>query len=203
MLQVRWNLKPTSVKTQSTKMASFDPIHERRKAHRDFELVAQEVGATTKKQKRAMDEVPSVTRGNLRGKENNTQSIPLHKSVLPDFESACGGFDVEASSDTMSSLAPEFDIDILDVLDGADIEYSAEPRETQTDLSLKAGLDAQACWACLLALPPSSTPLSSASRTHLRVFGETMGVLDAGNIVEMSENEMRMSSLLYQMPELE
>ena len=43
MLQVRWNLKPSNAKDKKTLAAAFNPIKERFKAHRDFDLHATEV----------------------------------------------------------------------------------------------------------------------------------------------------------------
>ena len=44
MMPVRWSLKPTSGKENKTLAASFNPITERLKAHRDFDRHAQDVG---------------------------------------------------------------------------------------------------------------------------------------------------------------
>ena len=50
MLQVRWNLKPSSPKDKKTLAASFNPINERLKAHRDFDIHAHEVTHRRKRQ---------------------------------------------------------------------------------------------------------------------------------------------------------
>ena len=49
MMQVRWSLKPTSGKENKTLAASFNPITERLKAHRDFDRHAQELAPDAKR----------------------------------------------------------------------------------------------------------------------------------------------------------
>jgi len=60
MMQVRWNLKPSTVKDKKTMAATFNPINERLKAHRDFETCAYEVDVPweKKKLKREREENP-------------------------------------------------------------------------------------------------------------------------------------------------
>ena len=49
MLQVRWNLKPTTTKDKKPLAATFNPIKERFKAHRDFDLHATEIPPSKKR----------------------------------------------------------------------------------------------------------------------------------------------------------
>ena len=125
MLQVRWNLKPTTTKDKKTLAATFNPITERFKAHRDFDLHAHEIAVANKK-----------AAGGGRGKDKSSADTFQQRSKskvakLSHQDSVSSMADSVSSSETATDIhsSGSSDIGILD-FDGCD--------ELDYDLDLQA-----------------------------------------------------------------
>lgn len=200
MLQVRWNLKPANSKEKKgSRMLTFDPVSDKRRAHRDFEQHATTLKSTPLSLKRQTTTREALEEDKARAEE---ERLAKAARVLesPTFDVESPSFDVENSSETMSNI-DALDIDILADFGGEDIEYNVETRVTETDTSLEASWYANRHWASALALSPTSTPLSSACRTHLSTLlhEEAAG----GSILMMSEDDVRKCGQLFRMPQLQ
>ena len=198
MLQVRWNLKPTTTRDKKTLAASFNPLFERFKAHRDFDMYAKEVPASHKRGCGASaDSKESGAEEEEKKKTSKQQkkgkSFELSQNSTSDSSDTERGENF-ASSDTASNH--DQDIGILEFDGCDDLDYD---------------IDLQACFPlaeCGLALPspppskespstlfmqPSFAPHSGGSRMSvpkLRELEEIYDLTDSGVLVCSEQDVM-------------
>ena len=126
MLQVRWNLKPTSSKDKKVMGATFNPLKDRLKAHRDFDTVATEVvSPISKRQALARElsmELPSQ-------RSTPASPPPSSLSLASPFRTSLAPQSSPAGSTTShdSDSEPPFAYAELDVAQLASASFPGDP----------------------------------------------------------------------------
>ena len=119
MLQVRWNLKPTTTKDKKTLAATFNPIKERFKAHRDFDLHAHEIAPKKARTSKASGSQSQSKEGST-AKSSKAKVTKQSSDVSLADSATDSATDPASSSDNQSDNGSvEADIGILD-FDGCD-----------------------------------------------------------------------------------
>lgn len=130
MMQVRWNLKPTTTKDKKTLAATFNPLTERFKAHRDFEQHAHEVASSKKRKMASREQQQMASREQQQQPPKLTKHASISSSMTSIADFAASISDYPNSDTTTENVSSgSSDIGILD-LDGCEeLEYNLDLQE--------------------------------------------------------------------------